>query len=76
MKEKKIFCCREILLWDPDFTKVTAEEAERIEKAEKSGFVSEDEIDWDKIGVGTPRKENIYERKRNCVEFAGKCPFV
>lgn len=54
MKEKKTFCCREILLWDSDFTKVTAEEAERIEKAEKSGFVREDEIDWDKIGVGTP----------------------
>ena len=45
------FIKKMVLAWDPDFTKVTAEEAERIEKAEKSGFVSEDEIDWDKIGV-------------------------
>jgi hypothetical protein len=36
--------------WDPDFSKVTLEEAARIEAAEESGFVSDDEIDWDKIG--------------------------
>ena len=39
-----------VLAWDPDFTKVTAEEAERIKAAENSGFVSETEIDWDNIG--------------------------
>ena len=39
-----------VLAWDPDFTKVTAEEAERIENAENSGFVDADEIDWDSIG--------------------------
>lgn len=32
--------------WDPDFTKVTPEEAKRIEAAEQSGFIDEDEIDW------------------------------
>ncbi len=32
--------------WDPDFTKVTPEEAARIEAAEKSGFVDERDIDW------------------------------
>lgn len=37
--------------WDPDFTKVTPKEAEAIEQAEKSGFVSEDEIDWSKVGI-------------------------
>ena len=37
--------------WDPDFTKVTPEEAQRIANAEKSGFVSESEIDWDSIGT-------------------------
>ncbi|MBQ1233850.1 MAG: hypothetical protein IIW17_01935 [Clostridia bacterium] len=40
-----------VLAWDPDFTKVTAEEAKRIEDAEKSGYVDADEIDWDSIGV-------------------------
>lgn len=35
--------------WDPDFTKVTPEEAEKIEAAEKSGFVDESEIDWDNL---------------------------
>ena len=39
-----------VLAWDPDFTKVTPDEARRIEAAEGSGFVSEDEIEWDKIG--------------------------
>lgn len=37
--------------WDPDFTKVTPKEAEAIEQAEQSGFVSEDEIDWSEIGI-------------------------
>ncbi len=35
--------------WDPDFTKVTPEEAARISAAENSGFISEDEIDWDDL---------------------------
>ncbi len=35
--------------WDPDFTKVTPEEAARISAAENSGFISEDEIDWDNL---------------------------
>ena len=54
MKEKKMineFIKKMVLAWDPDFTKVTPEEARRIENAEKSGYVSEDEIDWDKIGT-------------------------
>lgn len=37
--------------WDPDFTKVTPEEAKRIEAAERSGFVAEDDIDWNNIGA-------------------------
>ncbi len=40
-----------VLAWDPDFTKVTEEEAKRIENAEKSGFVSDSEIEWEKIGI-------------------------
>ena len=35
--------------WDPDYTKVTPEEAARISAAENSGFISEDEIDWDNL---------------------------
>jgi len=39
-----------VLAWDPDFSKVTTEEAERIKAAEESGFVLESEINWDNIG--------------------------
>ena len=38
-----------VLAWDPDFTKVTSEEASRIADAENSGFISETEIDWDNL---------------------------
>jgi hypothetical protein len=40
-----------ILAWDSDFTKVTPFEAERIRKTEESGFISESEINWDKVGI-------------------------
>ena len=33
------------------FTKVTAEEAKKIEEAELSGFVDAENIDWDSIGT-------------------------
>ncbi|WP_294366210.1 hypothetical protein [uncultured Ruminococcus sp.] len=40
-----------LLAWDPDFTKVTPEEAAQLEEAErnfdKGETVSMDEIDWD-----------------------------
>ena len=36
-----------ILQWDPDFT--CAEEAKRIEAAEKSGFINANDIDWDNL---------------------------
>lgn len=35
--------------WDPDFTKVTSEEASRIANAENSGFIDDTEIDWDNL---------------------------
>ena len=38
-----------VMAWDPDFTKVTKAEAERIEKAENSGFIDEEDIDWDNL---------------------------
>lgn len=40
-----------VLAWDPDFTKVTPQEAKELEEAEqnlKNGeVVSHDDIDWD-----------------------------
>lgn len=38
-----------VLAWDPDFTKVTPEERVKIEAAEKSGFLSEDDVDWSNL---------------------------
>lgn len=35
--------------WDPDFTKVTPDEAARIAAAENSGFIADDDIDWDNL---------------------------
>lgn len=39
-----------VLAWDPDYTKMTPEEARRVEAAENSGFVNDSDIDWSKIG--------------------------
>lgn len=38
-----------IRAWDPDFIKVTPQEAKKIADAENSGFVDESEIDWDNL---------------------------
>lgn len=43
------FIKRLVLAWDPDFTKVTAEEAQMIRKAESDEYIPEDEIDWDNL---------------------------
>ena len=43
------FVKRLVLAWDSDFTKVTDEERTQIQRAENSGFISEDEIDWDNL---------------------------
>ena len=43
------FIRRLVLAWDPDFTKVTPEEALKIEQAENSGFIDEDKIDWEHL---------------------------
>ena len=40
-----------VLAWDPDFTKVTPEEAAQIKAAEESGYVLDSEINWEKIGT-------------------------
>ena len=41
---------RMVLAWDPDFTKVTPDEAAKIKAAEESGFIEEEDIDWDNLG--------------------------
>ena len=43
------FIKRLLLAWDPDFTKLTSEEAELLQKAENSGFVDEADINWDDL---------------------------
>ena len=40
-----------VLAWDLDFTKVTPDEVMKIKAAEESGFVADEDIEWDKIGV-------------------------
>lgn len=35
--------------WDPDYTKATLSERERIEHAENSGFIADEDIDWDHL---------------------------
>lgn len=41
------YCIAEEL--DPDFTKVTPAEAVRIAAAENSGFIADEDIDWDNL---------------------------
>ncbi|MDR3149673.1 MAG: hypothetical protein LBT88_06665 [Oscillospiraceae bacterium] len=38
-----------VIAWDPDFSKVTPQEAERIRSAEESGFFDDESIDWDNL---------------------------
>lgn len=45
------FIKKMVLAWDPDFTKMTPEEKKKMENAEKSGYLDEDEIDWENIGT-------------------------
>ena len=40
-----------VLAWDPDFTKLTPDEALRLKDAENSGFIFDENIEWDKIGI-------------------------
>ena len=40
-----------VLAWDPDYTKLTPDEAVRLREAENSGFILDEDIEWDKIGV-------------------------
>lgn len=54
-KKGRSFACefikKLVKAWDPDFTKVTPEEEKQIEAAEKSGFIAEDDINWDNLSA-------------------------
>ncbi|MBQ8296350.1 MAG: hypothetical protein IJX77_01040 [Ruminococcus sp.] len=43
------FIKRLVKAWDPDYTKVTPQEAKELEEAENSGYIDADEIDWDNL---------------------------
>ena len=45
------FIKRLVLMWDPDFTKTTPDEALMIKAAEESGYVDEADINWDEMGI-------------------------
>lgn len=38
-----------VLAWDNDFTKATEAEREQIKRAEESGFVRAEDVDWDNL---------------------------
>lgn len=44
-----------VLAWDPDFVKVSPNEAERIRTAEQSGYVADAEVDWDRLPATDPK---------------------
>lgn len=53
---------KEILEWDPDYIKVTPEEAQHIEAAEKSGYVDSDDVDWSNVGSDEEADERFCEQ--------------
>ena len=40
-----------VLAWDPDFTKLTPEEAKLLNEAENDEVVDAEDIDWSQIGA-------------------------
>ena len=40
-----------VLAWDPDFTKLTPEEAKFLNEAENDEFVDAEDINWSQIGA-------------------------
>ena len=40
-----------VLAWDPDFTKLTPEEAKLLNEEENDEFVDAEDIDWSQIGA-------------------------
>ena len=40
---------RIVLAWDSDYTKLTPKEAKELAEAENSGYINEEDIDWDNL---------------------------
>lgn len=40
---------RIVIAWDSDFTKLTQKEAAELAEAESSGYVDEEDIDWNNL---------------------------
>lgn len=40
---------RIVLAWDSDYTKLTPKEAVELAEAENSGYIDEEDIDWDNL---------------------------
>ena len=40
---------RIVLAWDPYYTKLTADEAENLKEAQQSGYIDEEDIDWNDL---------------------------
>lgn len=40
---------RLVRAWDPDYTRLTPQESLELTQAESSGFVDEDDVDWDDL---------------------------
>ncbi|MCM1231379.1 MAG: hypothetical protein NC489_14755 [Ruminococcus flavefaciens] len=40
---------RIVLAWDSDYTKLTPKEAKELAEAENSGYIDEEDIDWDNL---------------------------
>lgn len=44
------FIKRLVKAWDPDYTKLTAEEEKELKMAMNDDFISDSDIDWDNLG--------------------------
>lgn len=40
---------RIVLAWDSDYTKLTPKEAKELSEAENSGYIDDENIDWDNL---------------------------
>lgn len=40
---------RIVLAWDPDYTRLTPSEVAELKEAEASGYIDENEIDWNNL---------------------------
>jgi len=40
---------RLVIAWDPDYTRLTSEEAQSLQEAQESGYINAADIDWDNL---------------------------